>query len=206
MSERFGDHYHSLHGAEQESNHVFIENGLKFAQNRFNSLQILEVGMGTGLNVALTQKHKLNDRAIYYTTIEPYPLEQEILGSLKFSFSKTKTGQHDFDKIHRVSWNTWHEIKMGFHFYKSKLKLMEFEPKSKYNLIYYDAFGPAYQPEMWDIPMIRKLSDLADENSVLVTYCAQGAFRRNLEKCGFVVELLPGPPGKREMTRAVKLK
>ena len=201
-----GDHYHSTHGAEQEARHVFIEMGLIKCLEQKNELQILEVGLGTGLNLILTVEHSLNrsEIKISYTGLEPFPVVKEHYSLLSFKSLKNEEIQKIFNRIHESEFNKEIHLTPSFLFEKKEIKLKEFKTEKSYDLIYYDAFGPRYQPEMWGIESVERIYSLMKPNACLVTYCAQGAFRRNLEALGLKVERLPGPPGKREMIRAFR--
>lgn len=185
--------YHSKHGAVQESMHVFIENGL-FHINK-KEIRILEVGLGTGLNAFLTLQHAT--QKIGYCALEPYPLPKEILEEL----SKSKSNQLEM-KFHLSTPNEWISIHEQFSFARMEMGLEAFQSEEKFDLIYYDAFGPRVEPGLWTLARMQQCYDLLNEGGVFVTYCAKGEVRRNLQAAGFVVERLAGPPGKREMLRA----
>lgn len=207
FSEQTGDYYHSLHGAETESNYVFIDMGLKPAAEKFKSFRILEVGMGTGLNLSLTYlwSKEHSDTSIQYDALEPYPIEVVTAWELNYNFLNKNGMREFFEQIHTSDWDKECEVTSSFSFFKSASTLKKFNANTKYNLIYYDAFGPTYQGEMWNLDSAEKIASLIADKGILVTYCAQGQFRRNLQSVGFQVERLPGPPGKREMIRAIKL-
>lgn len=187
--------YHSTHGAVQESMHVFIENGLKACDK--DLIRILEVGLGTGLNAALTLQHAT--KKIHYCALEPYPLSKEILNELAAS----KSDQFEM-KFHDASAGEWISIQENFSFVRMEVGLEEFQSAEKFDVIYYDAFGPRVEPGLWTSDRMQQCFNLLNEGGVFVTYCAKGEVRRNLQAAGFVVERLPGPPGKREMLRGVK--
>jgi len=206
FSEDTGDFYHSLHGAETESNYVFIEKGLKHCRNIFPEINILEVGLGTGLNLCLTyhQFNLLEFENLNYVALEPHPVDAEVVDILEYNILKNSEMRNFYNKLHRAEWNEKIEIQPFFTMEKLKKRLQDYEAKELFNLIYFDAFGPAYQPEMWEFALISKVCSMMSKGGVLVSYCAQGQFRRNLEACALKVERLPGPPGKREMIRAIK--
>ena len=187
--------YHSTHGAIQESMHVFIENGLFVCEGK--SLRILEVGLGTGLNASLTLQHAKGNVA--YCALEPYPLSKEILEEL----STNKSDQLEM-KFHLSAPNEWISIHEQFSFARIEVGLEEFQSEEKFDIIYYDAFGPRVEPGLWTLERMQQCFNLLNEGGVFVTYCAKGEVRRNLQAAGFVVERLAGPPGKREMLRGVK--
>ena len=185
--------YHSKHGAVQESMHVFIENGLKACNKEVT--RILEVGLGTGLNASLTLQHAKG--MVSYCALEPYPLSKEILEEL----SANKSDQLEM-KFHLSAPNEWISIHEQFSFARMEMGLEEFQSEDKFDLIYYDAFGPRVEPGLWTLERMQQCFNLLNEGGVFVTYCAKGEVRRNLQAAGFVVERLAGPPGKREMLRA----
>jgi tRNA U34 5-methylaminomethyl-2-thiouridine-forming methyltransferase MnmC len=187
--------YHSKHGAVQESMHVFIESGLFVCEGK--SLRILEVGLGTGLNASLTLQHAKGN--VSYCALEPYPLSKEILEEL----SANKSDQLEM-KFHLSAPNEWISIHEQFSFARMEVGLEEFQSEEKFDIIYYDAFGPRVEPGLWTLERMQQCFELLNEGGVLVTYCAKGEVRRNLQAAGFVVERLPGPPGKREMLRGRK--
>ncbi|MBN2487196.1 MAG: tRNA (5-methylaminomethyl-2-thiouridine)(34)-methyltransferase MnmD [Bacteroidales bacterium] len=196
------ENYHSSHGAVQESLHVFIEAGLK--QFSLPRLRIFEVGFGTGLNCLLTCIYG-RGRKIQYHTIEPFPVDAGLLESLYYPNLCTPDISVIFNIMHKVQWEAEQEITEGFALLKSRCSLNDFIPSDVYNLVYFDAFAPEVQPELWTMEVFEKIYNMLAYNGVLVTYCAKGEVRRNLQACGFVTERLPGPPGKREMLRARKL-
>ena len=187
--------YHSTHGAVQESMHVFIENGMKACDREV--IRVLEVGLGTGLNAMLTLQHAT--KKIDYCALEPYPLSKEILNELVTS------GSDQFEmKFHASNVGEWISIQENFSFVRLEIGLEEFSSEEKFDVIYYDAFGPRVEPGLWTLERMQQCFDLLNEGGVFVTYCAKGEVRRNLQAAGFVVERLAGPPGKREMLRAKK--
>ena len=187
--------YHSTHGAVQESMHVFIENGLKACDKEV--IRILEVGLGTGLNALLTLQHAT--KKIEYCALEPYPLSKEILNELAAS----RTDQFEM-KFHSSNSGELISIQENFSFVRMEVGLEEFQSEEKFDVIYYDAFGPRVEPGLWTLARMQQCFDLLNEGGVFVTYCAKGEVRRNLQAAGFVVERLAGPPGKREMLIGVK--
>lgn len=187
--------YHSTHGAVQESMHVFIESGLKACDKE--SIRVLEVGLGTGLNAVLTLQHATKE--IDYCALEPYPLSKEILNELAAS----RTDQFEM-KFHTSNAGELISLQENFSFIRMEVGLEEFSSKEKFDVIYYDAFGPRVEPGLWTLERMQQCFDLLNDGGVLVTYCAKGEVRRNLQAAGFVVERLAGPPGKREMLRGVK--
>jgi tRNA U34 5-methylaminomethyl-2-thiouridine-forming methyltransferase MnmC len=198
------EHYHSIHGAVQESSFIFIRNG--FDTSDADPLSILEIGFGTGLNALLTAKHGLTGRRnIFYTTLEKYPLDNEIIESLNHHTFAGPEGKDIFKRIHEAEWNTIVNICTNFNIKKIRTDITKNRPEGIFDLIYFDAFGPDKQPEMWTPEIFRSIADVTRTNGILVTYSAKGEVKRNLKACGFDVKLLPGPPGKRQMIRAVKI-
>jgi tRNA U34 5-methylaminomethyl-2-thiouridine-forming methyltransferase MnmC len=194
------EHYHSTFGAVQESMHVFIEAGLK--QCCGQPLHILEVGFGTGLNVLLTLLHTSHRKVIYHT-VEKYPVAHAILKSLNYPQLLGDESKTVFDTIHSVSWNKEHEIRPNFRLKKIDADLADSLFQTNfYNLVFFDAFAPDKQPELWTPVIFRKIYRAMQQGGILTTYCAKGAVRRAMQSCGFTVERIPGPKGKREMVRA----
>lgn len=197
------EHYHSIHGAVQESEHIFIRNG--FDTTTANPLNIFEVGFGTGLNALLTAIRCMNgDRTVNYTAIEKYPVHEDLIWSLNHSDFTGKEGKKIFNMIHYAEWNSVTAVSKNFNIKKIKSDLTANKPSGKYDLIYFDAFGPDKQPEMWTQNIFASISEITNKGGILVTYSAKGEVKRNLTACGFDVSLLPGPPGKRQIIRAVK--
>jgi tRNA U34 5-methylaminomethyl-2-thiouridine-forming methyltransferase MnmC len=196
--------YHSKHGAIQEAMHVFIDAGLKSCNK--SNLNILEIGFGTGLNTFLTLQESTNT-IINYTSLEAYPLKDTILSQLNYTkeLNLDADGIEKFNKLHKVEWGTYQEITPTFNLDKEKVELVNYKTTEKFDIIYFDAFGPNVQPEMWEKAIFENMYNVLNENGILVTYCAKGSVKRALKEVGFEVEPLPGPPGKREMTRARKL-
>lgn len=194
------EHYHSLHGAVTESQHVFIKNGLHFALEKFPKINLLEVGLGTGLNACLTFAHS-HASEIQYTALEPFPPETSLLKTLNYG---TWVDEKLLHAIHALPFDTECSYSSLFHFRKLKIRIEDFQTDAQFELIYYDAFAPHAQPELWDEPVFKKIFHLITPGGVLVTYCAKGDVKRALKASGFLVQTLPGAPGKREMVRAVK--
>lgn len=197
--------YHSSHGAIQEALHVFIEAG--FNHFKKSQIDVLEIGFGTGLNAFLTLlEAKKSGSFVNYTSLEAFPLELNIIEQLNYTseLNLQKSAIDLYYNLHEVEWESVQEISKYFSLTKNKIELNNYYPHNKYDLIYFDAFGPRVQPEMWIVPILQKMYDCLNKDGVLVTYCAKGTVKRGLKEVGFNIESLPGPPGKREMTRAVK--
>ena len=202
FSEMFQECYHSSGGAVKESMHVFINAGLTTLSK--SQMNIFEVGFGTGLNALLTlleaQKH---DLTIEYTAIELYPVEKTIVEKLVYApFLKTENSL--FQSLHQSPWNERTQIIPNFFLRKIYGNLTTASLEEKYDLVYFDAFSPAIQPELWTDEVFAKMFNAMSKGGLLTTYCAKGAVRRAMQKAGFLVERLPGPPPKREMLRARK--
>jgi len=197
--------YHSRHGAVQESQHVFIKSGLEKLLEKTNDVRLLEVGFGTGLNIWLTLKALLGkDAKANCTTLETFPLDRETYSSLNFADDSSDELKNYFASIHETHWNESVAITNHFSLEKVQSSFQDFSTDKKFNLVYYDAFGPPVQPELWEPSIFEKMATLMEQGGILVTYCAKGQVRRNMEASGFSVERLKGPPGKREMLRATK--
>ncbi|MCF6353181.1 MAG: tRNA (5-methylaminomethyl-2-thiouridine)(34)-methyltransferase MnmD [Cyclobacteriaceae bacterium] len=198
--------YHSSHGAIQESNHVFIKNGLDywFGKNQEKELNIFEVGFGTGLNALLTlQKGVQVNVKINYTSIEPHPLNTDLTNQLNYA-QQIGIGQAVFQQLHSCAWEEFTAITSNFSLTKINAAFVDVATINKVDLIYYDAFAPSKQPEMWAYELIEKCYAMLNKNGVFVTYSAKGQLKRDLKQAGFSVESLQGPPGKFEMVRARK--
>lgn len=203
------EQYHSKHGAVQEARHVFLKMGLHhfFENNTPEKVSILEIGFGTGLNCFLTflESIKLN-LSIDYTGVEAFPVPMEEVQLLNYPESSSAKNKTDiFMKMHESSWGSMGEISENFFLKKEKKKFHEIENMNDFDLIYFDAFGARVQPELWTEEIFKNMYRALKDNGVLVTYAAKGSVRRAMIASGFKVEKLPGPPGKREMLRAVKI-
>jgi tRNA U34 5-methylaminomethyl-2-thiouridine-forming methyltransferase MnmC len=198
------EHYHSIHGAVQESSYIFINNG--FDVCTADPVSILEIGFGTGLNALLTAVKSLSGtRDVHYTSIEKYPLDISTINSLNHNKFAGDQGMELFQLIHSSPWNISVNISTHFSIKKIETDFTKEKLSGSYDLIYFDAFGPDKQPEMWTREMFSEISAVTNKNGILVTYSAKGEVKRSLKACGFEVNLLPGPPGKRQMIRAVKI-
>jgi tRNA U34 5-methylaminomethyl-2-thiouridine-forming methyltransferase MnmC len=198
--------YHSRHGALSESQHVFIRNGLCHWIEKHKGaekMSILEIGFGTGLNAALTFQYSHSSPIeISYVTLEPFPLDMDTVEGLNY-FNKQQDQRQEFLLLHELSWSEKHELG-NFTFLKAKSRIEEYFDDRFFDVVYFDAFAPEKQPELWDIQVLQKVFSMMNEGGVMVTYCAKGEFKRNLKKTGFEVTTLSGPAGgKREMVRGV---
>lgn len=192
------EHYHSVHGAIQESRHVFIQHGL--LKSNKQKLVVLETGFGTGLNVLLTLINR-GERDISYFSIEKYPLAANEYSHLNYPALISESAEDLFLSIHQCEWNKEAEIAPGFRLTKIHADLTEFgfESLPHVDLVYFDAFAPGKQPEMWKEAIFSKIAAHTSPHGIFVTYCAQGEVRRTLTRVGFKMQRVPGPPGKNEM-------
>lgn len=191
--------YHSLHGSIQESQHVFIQAGLAFVIKAKSEVNLLEIGFGTGLNLLLSIKfcENIKDIKLNYHGVEKAPLEIDLIDKLKFQgFEKNEIQKIHLEKTGKNQQTTWQIFECD---------IVDFLPEIKFDLIYYDAFDPNFQPELWTENIFKLVASWMNRNGVLVTYCAKGQVKRNLISAGFKLDCLPGPAGKREMTRAIKI-
>jgi tRNA U34 5-methylaminomethyl-2-thiouridine-forming methyltransferase MnmC len=205
QSAKFEATYHSIHGAIQETQTVFIDAALNYKAEIQKELSILEIGLGTGLNAFMTYlEAKKSDLQIQYTGIEAYPIALEVAQQLNYvELLQVPEEQAQFLKLHE-SPNEWINLSPRFQFYKQIGRFEDLKEQEQFDIIYYDAFAPSVQPELWEIDLLEKMYQALKPNGVLTTYCAKGVFKRNLKQVGFKVEGIPGPIGKREMTRALK--
>ncbi|WP_396597998.1 tRNA (5-methylaminomethyl-2-thiouridine)(34)-methyltransferase MnmD [Dokdonia sp. R86516] len=204
------EQYHSKHGAIQEARHVFLMTGVEHyvTQHRDQKeIAILEMGFGTGLNALLTyfeaQKHQVS---FNYVGAEAYPVTSEEASAMDYASQlEEEDATEVYNEMHDAAWEK--EIRISDHFMltKRKQRFEDITDNKVFDLIYFDAFGPRVQPTLWTEEIFAKMFKALKPNGVLTTYCAQGAARRAMQAVGFLVERLPGPPGKREMLRATKL-
>ncbi|MFM7024275.1 MAG: tRNA (5-methylaminomethyl-2-thiouridine)(34)-methyltransferase MnmD [Flavobacteriales bacterium] len=198
--EELNETYHSIHGALQEARHVFLKEG--FYQTE-EEVSILEIGFGTGLNAFITmlEAHK-TVRKVNYTGIEKFPVSTDMIQALNYG---QLLGEPEwFDELHLLNWEM--AVPVSDYFTLTKLQgdiaTIDFAPA--FHIIYFDAFAPDKQPEMWSKKVFAKMHEALLPGGILVTYCAKGQVKRDLKEVGFQVESVPGPPGKREMIRARK--
>lgn len=205
--EDLNEPYHSLHGAVTESRHVFIRHGLEDIFSRFPDAEIrlLEVGLGTGLNAALTAAAANSaKRKVHYTALEPIPVPELLALELPFAESLSTEEQIWIKTLQAAEWNKSVSLSPFFELHKSTRRIQQFTCEMPFHLIYFDAFAPEKQPDMWTSDVMKTCFHLSAPGGILVTYCAKGSFKRSLKEVGFSVESRPGPPYKREMTLAVK--
>jgi len=214
--------YHSHNGAIQESLWVFVDKGLNYLkQQNYTSIKVLEIGFGTGLNAILTyefaQKNKIE---IEYISLEPFPIPSKITQKLNYTDFLEQESKTVFNQLHQISWEEKHEISPYFSIQKVETTLEEynhicknnFESQSEssntpyFDCTFFDAFAPSKQAEVWQLSNLQKVFNLTKANGILITYCAQGQFKRDLKTAGWKVESLDGAPPKREMVRANKVR
>lgn len=204
------EHYHSVNGAVQESRHVFIEAGVHAFFKRVHAFAkkdatIFEIGFGTGLNAFLTLLDaEENDRYVHYYSIELYPLSAELVQALNYGEVICPEKNGLFRALHDAAWNEPVKISDRFTLHKLQGDSNSCDLPEGIDLVYFDAFAPDKQPEMWNQEIFDKLYAHMSEGGILTTYCAKGVVRRMMQKAGYSVERIPGPPGKREMLRAMK--
>ncbi len=203
----WNEQYHSKHGAIREALHVFIEMGLnKFLEKGTSDISILEIGFGTGLNALVTWS-EIKDKKINikYTGVEAYPVSFSEVEKLNFPAQlEQPEAEEVFKLLHSLEWEIPVELTSNFHLLKQKKFFAEITDVSIYDLIYFDAFGARVQPELWTEEIFERMFLALKPGGLLVTYAAKGSVRRAMQSVGFIVERLPGPPGKREMLRATK--
>lgn len=202
--EAWNEPYHSMHGAIRESLHVFIKNGLYLCNKK--ELRILEIGFGTGLNALLSLMEAENrQNAIRYTGIEAFPLTAQEIDQLNYLQQLNAPAYRDvFNRMHACPWETENQLTPSFTLIKNQCDILLFSAEMQFDLIYFDAFGAGVQPELWTEAVFNQMYRALDDGGILVTYAARGSVRRAMQAVGFRVERLPGPPGKREMLRALK--
>ena len=202
--------YHSRHGAIRESKHVFIQSGLDYFFNEkkdyYNTgITVFEVGFGTGLNALLTLEFALqNQQQILYEAIEAYPLSSGEFHQLNYTSLMDKNLNKSFIQLHDCNWNETISIHQYFSFKKIKTDLEQFNTDEKFYVLFFDAFDPNTQPALWTEAIFTMMFDMLLPNGILVTYCSKGIVQRAMKAAGFIVQKLKGPPGKREVIRAIK--
>ena len=206
FSATYGVSYHSRYGAVQESQHVFIDAALRYKAVRRKSLDILEIGFGSGLNAFMTLlEAKRRHLLLRYTAIEAYPITLAEAERLNFHEALgVPDARAEFLALHRLPWGQPQALDETFVFCKLLQRIEDSAFEAAFDIIYFDAFAPNAQPELWEAPVMARMFEALRPEGVLVTYCAKGAVKRTLRQVGFEVESLPGPPRKREMTRALK--
>jgi tRNA U34 5-methylaminomethyl-2-thiouridine-forming methyltransferase MnmC len=201
FSPAFGEHYHSVNGAFIESQHIFIQLG--FLSVSKPEISILEIGYGTGLNAIFTFLENYEKKAIVnYHAIEKYPIDNKTFRELNYQ-SKLKLSDGQIN-LFVDNWDENLSVDNNFYLFKQQVDFEDFIPQKSYDLIYFDAFSPDVQPEMWSLKNIEKILTCLSTGGVFVTYSSRGDLKRNLRSCGMDVKRFPGPPGKRHVLRATK--
>lgn len=200
---KLNEHYHSIFGAIQESQHVYIDAGMNYSQK--NPVSIFEMGFGTGLNAYLTyQNAKKNNIQVTYHTIDKYPLGNEIISKLNYP-NLLGQDKKAYNKMHECSWNAFHLLSSNFKLYKIQADIQDFIFNFNFDIVYFDAFGPDVQPELWEENIFEKIINALNPQGLITTYSAKGKIKRILNKLNMKIETIPGPTGKREMIRAIKI-
>ncbi|WP_293313055.1 tRNA (5-methylaminomethyl-2-thiouridine)(34)-methyltransferase MnmD [Pedobacter sp. UBA5917] len=204
-NETIGEHYHSKHGALQESKHVFIDAGLKFASANQSEISILEVGFGTGLNFILSFEYcEANNIKLNYTSIEAFPLASEVIEQTGYSAYVPNKIWPYFISNYPDALKVPKQLTSLCALEIPHTTLAEYKTDQKFDVIYYDAFSVQHQPEMWSDEIIAHACSFLKPGGTFVTYAITGKLKRAVKANGFTIEKLPGAPGKREMLRAVK--
>ena len=202
------ENYHSHHGALQEAKHVFINNGYNLIYDY--EINILELGLGTGLNVLVTIDEFMKtdkNHIIHYFTIEKYPVNEQEVKELDYASIFEKPEMVEINqRIHSCSWNETIEIVPNFFLTKYHCDFFELDRIEipKINLVYFDCFGARVQPDLWEEPLFKMVANKMKVGGLLTTYSSKGSVRRILKELNFNVEKKAGPPGKREMINAIK--
>ncbi|MBU1720395.1 MAG: tRNA (5-methylaminomethyl-2-thiouridine)(34)-methyltransferase MnmD [Bacteroidetes bacterium] len=198
-----GEHFHSLHGAVSESMKVFVENGFLYMAPRKETISILEMGFGTGLNALLTlvEANRLEKR-IHYSAVEKYPLSSKESDAYYNGFAQADMLDFEISALHAAPWGKSNKLSPDFILEKFHADIREVKLSGCYDLVYFDAFSPQVQPELWTTEVFSMIAGLMAEDGVLVTYSSKGIVKQALRSCGFIVERLPGPVGKRHVLRA----
>ncbi|MDR2009654.1 MAG: tRNA (5-methylaminomethyl-2-thiouridine)(34)-methyltransferase MnmD [Bacteroidales bacterium] len=200
-SGEYNEHYHSINGAAAESEHIYINLGLKKFKNR--QVNILEIGYGTGLNAILSYlANEYLDNHIFYHAIDTVRLENEIIREIGYG-EKLNIKPEIFWRFYE-EWNTEIKIDQKFILLKNNINLNDFNPDKEYNIIYFDAFSPETQPEMWEYKNLQRIITRLDKGGIFVTYCSKGIVKQTLRDCGLDVKRVVGPAGKRHVIYAVK--
>ena len=203
------EHYHSVHGAVQEAQHIFLRAGVDYWLDRnpdTTCLHILEAGFGTGLNAYLTLLHA-NEKQIpvCYHTIEKYPLSPEEIKRLNYTVDADDSSMALFNAIHTIPWETEQQLTPFFSICKHQCDFRDIDMPPIFDIVYFDAFNPDVQPHLWTTEVFARFNASLHPNGILVTYCVKGIVKQALRAVGFTIKRLPGPPGKREMLRACKI-
>lgn len=200
LNTELGSTYHSRHGAITESKHVFLDKGLrKQLERQVTDITLLEMGLGTGLNALLTLKEVLQQPVrINYHSLELYPIPESVWSTFKLP-NELSDFETEFEEMHTSDWGMKIQLSDNFEITKHQISLLDFVGDVRFDVVYFDAFEPETQPELWTEEVFSRLFEMMNLEGVLTTYCCKGYVRRNMISAGFVVEKVAGPPGKREM-------
>ena len=203
-SEKYSAFYHSTFGALQESQHIFIDYGLKNIQKK--NIKIFELGFGTGLNAILSLKYAVGNKInISYTSVELHPVELGLIKNLNYP-KLIGINEKSFIEMHRTPWGKCIEINDFFSLHKIQQDFIEYEFKDNFDIIFFDAFAPEVQEHLWTKEIFMKIYESLNSNGILMTYSAKGIVKQALRDAGFEVKRLKGPIGKRHIVKATKLK
>ena len=197
------EHYHSIHGAVQESTFVYIDNALNKVKKQ--NIRLFEVGFGTGLNAMLTCiEAERQKRSISYYSIEKFPVGYSMWRELEKYYKKKPAVSEIYRLINDCEWESAFQLTKYFTLHKIKSDFTTYYSAMKYDVIYFDAFSPEVQPELWTPEIFIKIGNMMDHGAVLSTFSAKGQVRRNIMSAGITAVRIAGPPGKREMIMAIK--
>jgi tRNA U34 5-methylaminomethyl-2-thiouridine-forming methyltransferase MnmC len=202
--------YHSRNGALTESRHIFLDQGLAYylrKNPRCTKVRIFEMGLGTGLNALLALQWAIENQVrVEYHAVDTTPLDMDMIQQLNYpEVMKWPQGRTFLDRLHALEWELRHDLHPHFSIKKTDTSIEKYQAETEaYQVIFYDAFAPSKQINVWDPFLLEKMYADLSAGGIMTTYCARGQFKRDLRSIGFSVETLPGPPGKHEMVRAVK--
>jgi len=204
LNSQYNQHYHSVSGALKESRHIYMNLGLiPVLEAAEGPVRIFEMGFGTGLNAFLSwQAADHFKKSILYTGVEAFPVSMEEASTLNYETVTSFTG---FMKLHQSSWFEDHPLSGFFTFRKEQLTLQAFSTEYLFDVIFYDAFDPKAQPELWTDEILGKIAAQTRSGGVLVTYSSKGIVKRALAAAGFKVEKHKGPGKKWHVLKAVKI-
>jgi len=202
-SKQFDEIYHSRNGALAESQHIFIHNGLEACHS--SVINVFELGFGTGLNALLSWEYaESKNIRINYHSVELYPVSEELIGQI--NYPELIGHKEKFQQLHAANWNDTVTLSENFTLHKINGSVLDMQfPVSTINVIFFDAFSPEKQSELWTVDVFSKMHDILAPNGILVTYCSKSYVRRNMQQAGFEIQKLQGPHGKRDMVRASKI-
>ena len=197
------EHYHSIHGAIQESTHIFIKAGIEYYGQK--DIRILEAGFGTGLNayLSLLRSEELQ-LPLDYHSVEKYPLPPEEINRLHYPDQLPAADPGSFAMLHDAPWDCGEQITPLFHLHKYRTDFRSIQFQARFDIVYFDAFNPEVQPHLWTPEVFSRFAQALKPGGILVTYCVKGIVKQALREVGFTLKRLPGPPGKGEILRATK--